>query len=195
MNVPNILSVIRIILSPVFLYLFLTGDVLLQRISLIIFFIAVLTDWYDGWYARKYKSVTKTGIFLDPLADKILTTFAFILFFIKNMLPYWMLIIIALRDIVITIMRSYDEYRGFTVKTSRIAKTKTFLQMSYIFFVLTLFILPTFNIDNNLKLNINDFLFNSTTNYVLMLVITLITLYTGISYFIEKRYYKSNEID
>jgi CDP-diacylglycerol---glycerol-3-phosphate 3-phosphatidyltransferase len=195
MNVPNILSVIRIILSPVFLYLFLTGDVFLQRISLMIFFVAVLTDWYDGWYARKYKSITKTGIFLDPLADKILTTFAFILFYIKGMLPYWMLIIIALRDIVITIMRSYDEYRGFTVKTSRIAKTKTFLQMSYIFFVLALFILPTFNVDDGIKFSVNDFLFNSTTNYILMLVITLITLYTGISYFIEKRYYKSNEID
>ena len=195
MNVPNILSVIRIVLSPVFLCLFLTGDVFLQRISLVIFFIAVLTDWYDGWYARKYKSVTKTGIFLDPLADKILTTFAFILFYVKDMLPYWMLIIIALRDIVITILRSYDEYKGLTIKTSKIAKAKTFLQMSYIFFVLTLFILPTFNIDNNLKLNINDFLFNSTINYVLMLIITLITLYTGISYFIEKRYYKSNEID
>lgn len=192
MNVPNILSVIRIILSPVFLYLFLTGDVFLQRISLAIFFIAVLTDWYDGWYARKYKSITKTGIFLDPLADKILTTFAFILFYIKGMLPYWMLIIIALRDIVITIMRSYDEYRGFTIKTSKIAKTKTFLQMSYIFFILALFILPTF--DRKLESSINDFL-NSTTNYILMFVITLITLYTGISYFIEKRYYKSNEID
>ncbi|MCX6164957.1 MAG: CDP-diacylglycerol--glycerol-3-phosphate 3-phosphatidyltransferase [Ignavibacteriae bacterium] len=192
MNVPNILSVIRIILSPVFLYLFLTGDVFLQRISLVIFFIAVLTDWYDGWYARKYKSITKTGIFLDPLADKILTTFAFILFYIKGMLPHWMLVIIALRDIVITLVRSYDEYRGFTIKTSKIAKMKTFLQMSYIFFILALFILPTF--DKKLENSINDFL-NSTTNYILMLIITLITLYTGISYFIEKRYYKSNEID
>lgn len=195
MNVPNILSVIRIILSPVFLYLYLTEDIVLQRISLVIFFIAVLTDWYDGWYARKYKSITKTGIFLDPLADKILTTFAFILFYLKGILPYWMLIIIALRDIVITFVRSYDEFRGFTIKTSKIAKTKTFLQMSYIFFVLALLILPTFNIYADLKNTINEFLYNSLTNYILMLVITLITLYTGISYFIEKRYYKVNEID
>jgi CDP-diacylglycerol---glycerol-3-phosphate 3-phosphatidyltransferase len=195
MNVPNILSVIRIILSPVFLYLYLTGDVFLQRLSLVIFFIAVLTDWYDGWYARKYKSITKTGIFLDPLADKILTTFAFILFYMKDMLPYWMLIIIAIRDIVITILRSYDEYRGFTIKTSKIAKTKTFLQMTYIFFILGLFILPTFNIEEKLKISVNDFLFNSATNYIFMLVITLITLYTGFSYFIEKRHYKNNEIN
>lgn len=188
MNVPNVLSVIRIILSPVFLFLFLTGDVFLQRLSLFVFFIAVLTDWYDGWYARKYKSITKTGIFLDPLADKILTTFAFILFYIKGMLPYWMLIIIALRDIVITLLRSYDEYRGLTIKTSKIAKVKTFLQMTYIFVVLGLFIIPTFNVTQETKNCIDDFLFHSMSNYIMMLVITLITLYTGISYFIEKRH-------
>jgi CDP-diacylglycerol---glycerol-3-phosphate 3-phosphatidyltransferase len=195
MNVPNILSVIRVILSPVFLYLFLTGDILLQRISVVIFFIAVLTDWYDGWYARKYKSVTKTGIFLDPLADKILTTFAFILFYMKRILPVWMLLIIAVRDIVITILRSYDEYRGLTIRTSKIAKAKTFLQMTYIFFILGLIILPTFNVSESVKLSIDDFLFNSSTNYVFMLVITLITLYTGVSYFFEKRHYKNNEIN
>lgn len=194
MNVPNILSVVRIALSPVFLFLYLTENVLCQRISLVIFFFAVLTDWYDGWYARKYKSITKTGIFLDPLADKILTTFAFVLFYLEGMLPYWMLIIIALRDIAITLLRSYDEYKGRTVKTSKIAKTKTFLQMLYIFFILTLFILPTFNISTESKMNINYFLFDSVTNYIFMLVITLITLYTGISYFVEKRHYKNNEI-
>lgn len=195
MNVPNVLSVIRIFLSPVFLFLFLTGDMVLQRISLVIFFIAVLTDWYDGWYARKYKSITKTGIFLDPLADKILTTFAFILFYIKGMLPCWMLIIIAIRDIAITLLRSYDENKGLTIKTSKIAKVKTFLQMSYIFFILAMFILPSYNISEAAKRDINDFLFTSNTNYILMLIVTLVTLYTGISYFFEKRYYAKNEID
>ena len=195
MNVPNVLSVIRILLAPVFLLLFLTGDPNLQRISLVVFFIAVLTDWYDGWYARKYKSITKTGIFLDPLADKILTTFAFILFHIKGMLPVWMLAIIALRDIVVTILRSYDEFRGFTIKTSKIAKAKTFLQMTYIFFALALFILPTFNISPKLKADISYFLFDSLTNYIFMLVVTVLTLYTGVAYFVEKRYYKNNEIN
>ncbi|MBI5402374.1 MAG: CDP-diacylglycerol--glycerol-3-phosphate 3-phosphatidyltransferase [Ignavibacteriae bacterium] len=195
MNVPNVLSVIRILLSPVFLFLFLTGDMVLQRVSLVIFFIAVLTDWYDGWYARKYKSITKTGIFLDPLADKILTTFAFILFYIKGMLPLWMLIIIAVRDIAITLLRSYDENKGLTIKTSKIAKVKTFLQMTYIFFILALFILPSYNISDVVKNNIGEFLFNSGFNYILMLIVTLVTLYTGISYFFEKRHYAKNEID
>jgi len=192
MNVPNVLSVIRILLSPVFLFLFLTNDVVLQRISLVVFFIAVLTDWYDGWYARKYKSITKTGIFLDPLADKILTTFAFLLFYFKGMLPYWMLLIIGIRDIVITLLRSLDEYKGRTIKTSKIAKAKTFLQMTYIFFILALFIIPTY--DKSLESGILNFI-DSDLNYAIMLIITLVTLYTGVTYFVEKRHYLNNEID
>jgi CDP-diacylglycerol--glycerol-3-phosphate 3-phosphatidyltransferase len=192
MNVPNVLSVIRILLSPVFLFLFLTNDVVLQRISLAVFFVAVLTDWYDGWYARKYKSITKTGIFLDPLADKILTTFAFLLFYFKGMLPYWMLLIIGIRDIVITLLRSFDEYKGRTIKTSKIAKAKTFLQMTYIFFILALFIIPTY--DKSMESGILSFI-DSDLNYAIMLIITLITLYTGVTYFVEKRHYLNNEID
>jgi len=192
MNVPNVLSVIRILLSPVFLFLFLTNDVVLQRISLAVFFVAVLTDWYDGWYARKYKSITKTGIFLDPLADKILTTFAFLLFYFKGMLPYWMLLIIGIRDIVITLLRSFDEYKGRTIKTSKIAKAKTFLQMTYIFFILALFIIPTY--DKSMESGILNFI-DSDLNYAIMLIITLITLYTGVTYFVEKRHYLNNEID
>jgi len=194
MNVPNVLSLVRIILSPVFIYLFLTGDIAYQRLSLLVFFIAVLTDWYDGWYARKYKNITKTGVFLDPFADKILTTTAFALFYIKNIMPLWMFVIIAFRDIVITIVRSYDEYNGLTLRTSKIAKTKTFIQMTYIFMLLILLIYPTYDTKGITIDNITNFL-NSDINYVLMFFVTAITLYTGISYFFEKGYYKKNEID
>ena len=192
MTVPNFLSLIRIFLSPVFVYLFLHKDPMSQKLSLFIFFIAVLTDWYDGYYARKYQAISKTGIFLDPFADKILTTSAFLVFYFKGMMPHWMLIIIATRDIIITLLRSYDEFRGLTIKTSKIAKFKTFVQMTYIFSILFLFILTTPNL---LIPDINYFLFQSTTNYVMMLFVTLITLYTGISYFFEKRHYLKNEID
>jgi len=159
----------------------------MQRIALPVFFIAVLTDWYDGWYARKYKSVTKTGIFLDPLADKVLTTTAFIFFFIKGILPLWMLIIIAIRDITITLLRSYDEYRGITLKTSFSGKLKTFLQMAYIFFVLILFFVLTYPDLSEYHGLINDFLYFSNWNYLLMLFITTLTFYTGVEYFIDKK--------
>lgn len=194
-NVPNILSVIRILLSPVFLIMFLSGDVFLQRVSLVVFFAAVLTDWYDGWHARKYDSITNFGIFIDPLADKVLTSFAFYLFYLLGFMPLWMLIIIALRDIIVTLIRSYDEYKGITLKTSFIAKAKTFMQMSYIFLILFLLILITSDIDTKLKEDIRYFIYESNLNYFLMLLVTLLTLYTGLDYIIRAQYYKRNETD
>jgi len=195
MTFPNILSVLRIILSPVFMVLFLSDDIISRRISFAVFFVAVLTDWYDGWHARKYKSVTNFGIFIDPLADKILTSFAFGLFTVMGFMPVWMLIIIVLRDIVVTVIRSYDEYRGMTMKTSFIAKTKTFLQMTYIFFILMLFFILTYDIDSATRAGINDFIFSSAINYFLLLAVTLITLYTGIDYLVRKQYLKKDEIN
>ncbi len=195
MTVPNILSIIRIILSPVFLMFFLRGDPFSRRISLIIFFFAVLTDWYDGWHARKYKSVTNFGIFIDPLADKVLTSFAFYLFYILGFMPLWMLIIIVLRDIIVTIIRSYDEYKGLIMKTSFIAKTKTFIQMTYIFLILFLLILITYPIGEANITAINDFIFKSQINYYLLLIITGLTFYTGIDYLLKKQYVSKNEIN
>lgn len=185
MSFPNQLSLLRIILAPVFLYLFLSENPLYKKISLVVFFIAVLTDWYDGWHARRYGQVSKVGIFLDPLADKFLTSIAFIGFYILGIMPLWMVLIIVVRDIVITILRSYQEANGKTMKTSYIAKTKTFIQMTYIFLIVILVCSLSFDINGILKSSINDFLY-SGLNYIFMLSVTLITLYTGVSYFFEK---------
>jgi CDP-diacylglycerol---glycerol-3-phosphate 3-phosphatidyltransferase len=194
MTFPNILSVLRIILSPLFMFLFLKEDPFSKRLAVIVFFIAVLTDWYDGWHARKYKSVTNFGIFIDPLADKVLTSFAFCIFAVKGIMPLWMLIIIIMRDIFVTLVRSYDEYRGKTMKTSFIAKTKTFLQMAYIFFLLGLYVIMTYNIEDGLRNAITGFIY-SPLNYFILLLITIITLYTGIDYLVRKQYVKPDEIN
>lgn len=187
MTFPNQLSILRIILAPVFLFMYLSDSVLLKQLSLFVFFIAVMTDWYDGWHARKFKSVTKMGVFLDPFADKVLTSFAFLLFYIEGIMPLWMMLVIVVRDIVMTLLRSYHEFKGNTMKTSYIAKVKTFIQMTYIFLILFLMITITFNVDGSLKTSISSFLF-SEVNYYLMLLVTLITFYTGVSYFFEKKY-------
>ncbi|MCB0726673.1 MAG: CDP-diacylglycerol--glycerol-3-phosphate 3-phosphatidyltransferase [Ignavibacteria bacterium] len=185
MSFPNQLSLLRIILSPVFLFLFLSENLLYKKISLFVFFVAVFTDWYDGWHARKFGEISKVGIFLDPLADKILTSSAFIGFFILGIMPLWMVILIVFRDIVITMLRSMQEYKGKTMKTSFIAKTKTFIQMTYIFLIVILVCLLSFNISPEYSSLISNFLV-SETNYLLMLIVTLITVATGVSYFFEK---------
>jgi len=185
-TLPNQLSILRIILSPLFLYLFLSSDLLLKKISVGVYLIATITDWYDGWHARKFGVVTKTGIFLDPLADKILTSCAFIGFFLIGMMPLWMVVLIVLRDIVITVMRSYSEMNGRTLPTSYIAKVKTFVQMTYIFAILLLFFWSISTNDLSTRVDIGVFLL-SPYNFYAMLIVTLLTVYTGITYFFEKK--------
>jgi CDP-diacylglycerol--glycerol-3-phosphate 3-phosphatidyltransferase len=145
-----------------------------------------LTDWYDGWHARKYGLITRWGVFLDPFADKVLTSFAFILFYIDGIMPLWMVIIIVMRDIFITLLRSFHEAKGFTMKTSWIAKAKTVCQMIYIFAVLAILLYDALGIDAEQSGKFISFLF-SDTNYYIMIFITGITLYTGVAYLFEKR--------
>lgn len=158
----------------------------MKKLSVLIYFIATLTDWYDGWHARKFGVITRTGIFLDPLADKILTSAAFLGFYKVGIMPFWMIAIIIIRDIVITLLRSVNEAKGITIKTSWIAKIKTFIQMTFIFLILVLYISRFFNISYGLKDDIVLYL-NSGLNYWLMLLVTIITLYSGISYFFERK--------
>ena len=117
MTLPNQLTILRIILTPVFLYLFLSSDPLLIQISLAVFFIAALTDWYDGWLARKYNYISDWGKFWDPLADKILTSTAFLGFVFVGLLPLWMVLLIIVRDLVVTLLRAYAESRGYNFVT------------------------------------------------------------------------------
>jgi len=185
MTLPNQLSFLRIFLSPVFLFLFLSEDQLYKELSIVVFLLAVFTDWYDGWHARKFGLESKLGIFIDPLADKLLTSAAFIGFYIKGFMPGWMVVIIVARDLIITMLRSYHEIKGITMKTSFIAKTKTFIQMSYIFLIVLLIGIQTYSESEAVKTSINDFLF-SGINFSLMLIVTALTLITGITYFFEK---------
>jgi CDP-diacylglycerol--glycerol-3-phosphate 3-phosphatidyltransferase len=191
MSFPNQLSLLRVILTPFFLFLFLSENLVYKKISLLVFFVAVFTDWYDGWHARKFGEISKAGIFLDPLADKILTSSAFIGFYLLGIMPLWMVVLIVFRDIVITLLRSYQEFNGKTMKTSFIAKTKTFIQMTYIFLIVILVCLKSFDISHEMLASINGFLV-SEINFYLMLILTLITVYTGISYFFEKSEYPTN---
>jgi CDP-diacylglycerol--glycerol-3-phosphate 3-phosphatidyltransferase len=158
----------------------------LKKISIGIYFLASLTDWYDGWHARKFGVITRTGIFLDPLADKILTSCAFIGFYMIQMMPFWMVALIVVRDIVITVMRSYSEMKGYTLPTSYIAKVKTFVQMTYIFAILLLILWSISTTDLSVKVDIGVFLL-SPANFYIMAFVTLLTVYTGITYFFEKK--------
>lgn len=187
MLLPNQLTVIRIILTPVFLLLFIADSPVLKQISLIVFIIAAITDWYDGWLARKFNYITNWGKFMDPLADKILTSTAFLAFVFTGVLELWMVLVIVVRDFLITGLRLYAESKGDSMSTSYSAKWKTFMQMAFIYYLLAIFTFKTVSA----VYDGNEALFASLTNpeliYFSMLIITLFTLYTGLSYLYTNR--------
>ena len=136
MNLPNKLTLSRIILAPIFLALLLVDDVWARAFALLTFLIAALTDLYDGWLARRTGVVTGFGKFMDPLADKILTSSAFIAFVALDYAQVWMVLPIVFRELFITGLRSVAAYRGLVIRPSFLAKVKTFLQMLVIVMIL-----------------------------------------------------------
>ena len=122
MVLPNQLTTLRIILTPIFFFLFISDNPLLKQIALIVYFIAAITDWYDGWLARKFNYITNWGKFMDPLADKFFTSAAFVAFFILDIVPLWMVIIIIIRDFYVTGLRIYADIQHKAFSTSKLAK-------------------------------------------------------------------------
>ncbi len=100
MNVPNLLSLIRLILVPVFAYVFFSGHPYAGPISAAIFLAAFLTDIADGWIARHYNLVTKLGRILDPLADKLMKATAVICLTIRGDIPLWVILVLLAKEIV-----------------------------------------------------------------------------------------------
>ncbi len=187
MVLPNQLTILRIILTPVFLFFFLYDDPTFKVISLGIFIIAALTDWYDGWLARKFNYITNWGKFWDPLADKILTSAAFIGFVILNIIPLWMILVIITRDLIITSLRAYADYKDFSFPTSYYAKWKTFLQMTFLYYLLLAYVgQNTFQFYIGDK-NIFLILMNRDFIYFAMLIITAITFHSGVTYVYKNR--------
>jgi CDP-diacylglycerol--glycerol-3-phosphate 3-phosphatidyltransferase len=182
---PNQLTFLRILLTPVFLTLLFSSDPVLRQLSLVVFIIALLTDWYDGWVARRWGYITRWGKFLDPLADKVVTSAALIAFMYLDLVPPWTVWVIVVRDIAITLLRSYAEYKGKPFDTTRLAKTKTFLQFVVIYYVLLLYVGKDIEFVRSRYGELINTLLDYSFLYASMVVIAAITLLTGALYIIE----------
>ena len=129
MNLPNVLTLSRILLSPVFLLLMPFDSFLPRLIALIVFAVAALTDLADGYYARKMGDFTSFGRFMDPIADKILVSIALLTFISLGYVRDWMVIIIVVREFLITGLRSMAAYKGEVITSTVLARWKTATQM------------------------------------------------------------------
>ena len=128
-NLPNILTVSRILATPLFLAMLFSEGAHWRGAAVIVFLMASLTDLYDGRLARARDRVTEFGRFMDPLADKILVTSALVAFALGRLVNAWIVVPIVVRDVVITGMRMYGLYQGRMMATSRRAKCKTTVQL------------------------------------------------------------------
>ncbi len=184
-TLPNILTFGRILLTPVFIVCLFDDFAGAHIWALIIFIVASITDAYDGYYARKNNMVTDTGRFLDPLADKILVSSAFISFAVMNLIDFWMVGLIIFRDMFVTGLRVIMSRYGFTMMTSKIAKSKTGVQIGIIIF--TLLFLSLKGLNWVLSNEIHGFIHEYELVYYLTLIAALFTLFTGWTYIQENR--------
>ncbi len=129
MNFPNFLTLTRIILSPVFMIFMQFEHYYWRLAATVVFIMAALTDLADGYYARRMGHLTGFGRFMDPLADKILVSTAFLTFVPLGYARGWMVIVIVVREFLITGLRSMAAYRGMVISSSFLAKWKTATQM------------------------------------------------------------------
>ncbi|MFP3728790.1 CDP-diacylglycerol--glycerol-3-phosphate 3-phosphatidyltransferase [Priestia filamentosa] len=175
MNLPNKISISRICLIPLFLFFLLcpfdlgsTGSFKINTLlALTIFLIASLTDWIDGYLARKLNLVTNLGKFLDPLADKLLMMGGFVALVELGIAPAWIVILILSRELAITGFRVIAASEGLVIAAGASGKLKTVIQ---IFTIIVLI------------LNINALL-----NDVFLWLSAIITIYSGIEYFIKNK--------
>lgn len=133
MNLPNKLTVLRVILIPFFVFSLLVagGSIRMFRfVAAAIFIVASLTDLLDGKIARKYNLVTNFGKFMDPLADKLLVCSALICLVDLGQLPAWMVIIIVSREFIISGFRLVAAEQGIVIAASYWGKFKTTFQMT-----------------------------------------------------------------
>ncbi|MBI2957032.1 MAG: CDP-diacylglycerol--glycerol-3-phosphate 3-phosphatidyltransferase [Acidobacteria bacterium] len=129
MNVPNALTLSRIFLIPLLVAVLLTRVENFEIWGAIILLGAALTDWLDGYWARWRGQITTLGVLLDPIADKLLISAAFITLVELRLAPAWMVVIIVGREVAVLGLRTIASASGFTVEVSDLGKAKMVLQV------------------------------------------------------------------
>jgi len=143
MNVPNKLTLSRLVLTVVFLFALLMEFPLHSTVALVLFVAASLTDLYDGIIARRDNLITNFGILMDPLADKILTCSAFIAFVELGAVPSWMVVLIVARELAITGLRLLAVSKNAVLAADAWGKQKTIWQIIAIISILVVMSYPT----------------------------------------------------
>ncbi len=185
--VPNALTITRIVLTPLVLWLLMSGRMTGQIWALVLFVVAATSDYLDGRLARSLGAGSRLGQFLDPLADKILVigTFSVLAIRMPDVVPWWAVAVILLRDLAVTGMRSWLESRGRSLRTSNAARYKTAAQLTFLIAMIVVLIAQSVP---GAVGRIADTLIDSGALYILLLIVVVVTVATGLMYFIRQDY-------
>lgn len=170
MNIANKLTLLRVVMIPLFIYVLLSGS---SFWAFIVFSIASFTDFLDGYLARKLNLITNFGKFMDPLADKLLVTSALVCFVQLGQLNAWVVIAILSREFIVSIFRAIAAAEGIVIAASWWGKAKTISQM---FMVIVLLL--------------NNYPFewvNIPMDQILIVLATVLTIVSGIDYIVKNK--------
>jgi len=188
-NFPNIITAGRILLTPLFIWLMMSKDAMQVQLSAGVFLVAALSDWYDGWYARRHNAMSSFGRFFDPLADKVLVCAGFFAFVALDLVSLWMVLVIVGRDVAVTALRVVADRKHQPVVTSRLAKWKTAMQMGFLWYVVGILTLRQIEwASSYIGGRTLDMLFSPWIIQSSMLLLTILSLITAAQYLIENRH-------
>ena len=189
MSLPNVLTLLRIALTLGFLLCIQSRELLMIILAGICFVVAAVTDYYDGYYAKKFNKVTSTGKILDPIADKFLILSAFFIFMRMNLIALWMFVMIFVREVVVTGFRFYAVSRGQVLAAEMAGKCKTVLQMTSVVIMILFLIWQKWNLvapwDEVSRVTIES-IWVVGINLLMMLTV-MMTLYSGLIYLWNNR--------
>lgn len=193
MTLPDKLTVSRIFLTFVFMFFLFSAGVAAKTLALATFLAASFTDFLDGFIAKKRNICTDFGKLMDPVADKILVIAAFLAFVEMKLIPAWMVVIIVLREIIITGLRFLSATKGNVIPADEAGKHKMASQVLTILAVLIFLILREAGIrgfgfwDQRIEGIYQDAIF------IMMFITTIFTIISGVSYLWKNRRAYSDE--
>ena len=187
MNLPNTLTMLRIILVPFFvLSMSIEASAMNLFIALIIFSVASLTDMLDGKIARKYGLVTNFGKLMDQLADKVLVMSAMLCFVSEDLAPAWIVIVILTREFLVTSLRLIAAGEGTVIAADKWGKIKTVTQMIWIIWTILWIFIINLGVFNDSP-EMGAALFGWLLSDILMYASTFFTLLSGFNYVYKNR--------
>jgi CDP-diacylglycerol--glycerol-3-phosphate 3-phosphatidyltransferase len=192
MNLPNKITIGRIVLAFIFMIALFCSGLTSKILALVIFMVAAATDYLDGYFAKKYNSFSDFGKIMDPVADKILTLAAFLAFVEMKLVPAWMVVVIIMRELLITSIRLRALMKKEVLAAGMGGKHKTASQMLSIFVILIFIVIKEAGVSTFGFWNDSFEYWYKQLIFILMLITVALTIISGVSYLIGNKKYLFN---